>query len=158
MFNSLRSHGLACQAPLFMGFSRQEYWRGWSFPSPEDLPDPGIKPASPASLALQVDSLSTELPAFYSIYCFSVSISLISDLISFSPSSFNFYLFIYGSVGSELQHRSLQRAWSLIVVPRLFVVDHGLLSNCSSQALEHTCSVVAAGMFSCPIACGILVP
>ena len=41
-----------------MEFSRPEYWSGWSFPSPGDLPDPGIKPESPA---LQVDSLPTEL-------------------------------------------------------------------------------------------------
>ena len=38
----------ACQAPLSVGFSRQEYWSGLSFPSPGDLPDPGIKPTSPA--------------------------------------------------------------------------------------------------------------
>ena len=36
---------VAHQAPLSMGFSRQEYWSGLPFPSPEDLPDPGIKPA-----------------------------------------------------------------------------------------------------------------
>ena len=35
------------QAPLFMGFCRQEYWSGLPFPTPEDLPDPGIKPESP---------------------------------------------------------------------------------------------------------------
>ena len=39
---------VACQAPLSMGFTRQEYWNGLPFPSPADLPDPGIKPASPA--------------------------------------------------------------------------------------------------------------
>ena len=44
---------VACQAPLSMGFSRQEYWSGLPFPSPEDLPDPGIKHESPA---LQADS------------------------------------------------------------------------------------------------------
>ena len=44
----------ACQAPLSMRFSRQEYGIGLPFPSPGDLPDPGIEPASPA---LQVDSL-----------------------------------------------------------------------------------------------------
>ena len=38
---------VACQAPLTMGFPREEYWRGLPFPSPGDLP-PGIKPASPA--------------------------------------------------------------------------------------------------------------
>ena len=41
-----------------MGFSRQEYWSGLPFPSPEDLPDPGIKPGS---LAEQADSLPFEL-------------------------------------------------------------------------------------------------
>ena len=35
---------VAHQAPLSMGFSRQEYWSGLPFPSPKDLPDPGIKP------------------------------------------------------------------------------------------------------------------
>ena len=39
---------VAYHAPLSMGFSRQEYWCGLLFPSPEDLPDPGIKPGSPA--------------------------------------------------------------------------------------------------------------
>ena len=42
------------QAPLSMGFPRQEYWSGLPFPSPGDLPDPGIELGSPA---LQVDSL-----------------------------------------------------------------------------------------------------
>ena len=50
---------VACQSPLSMGFSRQEYWSGLSFPSPEDLPDPGIKPMSPA---LQAIFQPTELP------------------------------------------------------------------------------------------------
>ena len=39
---------VACQAPLSMGFLRQEYWSGLSLPSPWDLPDPGIEPESPA--------------------------------------------------------------------------------------------------------------
>ena len=37
---------VALQAPLSMGFSRQEYWRGLPFPSPGDLPDPGMEPTS----------------------------------------------------------------------------------------------------------------
>ena len=43
---------VACQAPLSMGFSRQEYWSGLSFPSPGDLPSPGIKSTSLASPVL----------------------------------------------------------------------------------------------------------
>ena len=39
---------VAHQAPLSMGFSRQEYWSGLPFPTPGDLPDPGMEPASPA--------------------------------------------------------------------------------------------------------------
>ena len=42
---------------LSMGFSRQEYWSGLPFPTPADLPDPGMEPKSPASPELQVDSL-----------------------------------------------------------------------------------------------------
>ena len=43
---------VAHQAPLSMRFSRQEYWSGFPFPSPDYLPDPGIKLKSPASPAL----------------------------------------------------------------------------------------------------------
>ena len=50
---------VAHQAPLSMGFSRQEYWSGLPFPSPGDLPDPGIKPRPPA---LQADALTSEPP------------------------------------------------------------------------------------------------
>ena len=59
--NSVQPHGLhaACQAPMSMGFSRQEYWSGLSFPSPGDLPNLGIKPRSPK---LQAHSLPSEPP------------------------------------------------------------------------------------------------
>ena len=52
---------VACQAPLSMGFSRQECWSGLPFLFPGNLPDPGIEPWSPA---LQTDSLS-EPPSFW---------------------------------------------------------------------------------------------
>ena len=47
----------ACQTPLSMEFSRPDHWSGWPFPSPGDLPNPGIEPRSPS---LQADSLSAE--------------------------------------------------------------------------------------------------
>ena len=47
---------VAQQAPLSMRFSRQEYWSGLPFPSPGDLPNPGIEPRSPA---LQADALTS---------------------------------------------------------------------------------------------------
>ena len=54
---------VAYQAPPSMGFSRQECWSGLPFPSPGDLPDPGIKPGSPA---LQADALLSEPPGKHS--------------------------------------------------------------------------------------------
>ena len=69
---------VAHQALQSMGFSRQEYWSGLPFPSPGDLPDPGIKPRSPA---LQADALTSEPQGkpFHSFmkvpynYCISIS-------------------------------------------------------------------------------------
>ena len=59
---TLQSH----QAPLSMGFSRQEYWSGLPFPSAEDLSNPGIKPASPA-LAGRFFTISTTWEAHLSL-------------------------------------------------------------------------------------------
>ena len=60
MSNSLRvPWTVAYQAPPSMGLSRQECWSGLPFPSPGDIPDPGIEPGSPA---LQADALSSEPP------------------------------------------------------------------------------------------------
>ena len=50
---------VAYQAPPSMGFSKQEYWNGSPFPSPGDLPDPGIEPGSPA---FQANALTSEPP------------------------------------------------------------------------------------------------
>ena len=50
---------VAYEASLSMGFSWQEYWSGLPFPSPGDLPDPGIEPGSPS---LQADALPSEPP------------------------------------------------------------------------------------------------
>ena len=57
MSNSLEKWTVAHQAALSMEFSREEYWSGLPFPSPGDLPNPGIEFGSPA---LQVDSLQSE--------------------------------------------------------------------------------------------------
>ena len=67
---------IALQAPLFMEFSRLEYWSGLPFPSPEDLPDPGIQCRSPA---LQAGSLPSKPPG-KNYYCIHVS--------NFSPTRF----------------------------------------------------------------------
>ena len=64
----------ACQTPPSMEFSRQEYWGGLPFSSPGDLPDPGIKPRSPA---LQADALPSEM--FFSGP--NVNLSVISKIV-----------------------------------------------------------------------------
>ena len=48
---------IACQAPLPIGFSRQEYWSGLPFPPPGDLPNPGIETTSPEAPVLQANFL-----------------------------------------------------------------------------------------------------
>ena len=62
---------VACQAPLSMGFPRQEYWSGVPFPSPGDLPNPGIEPTSSA---LQADSLQSEPPGSYEVWMWLISL------------------------------------------------------------------------------------
>ena len=55
----------ARQAPLSMGFSRQEYWSGLPRPPPEDLPNPRMEPVSPVSLQWQADYLPLGAPGKY---------------------------------------------------------------------------------------------
>ena len=74
---------VAYQAPLPMGFSRQEYWCGLPFPSPGDLPDPGMESWS---LILQADTLPSEPPG-------NKLINLISDSSAFSKSSLYIWKF-----------------------------------------------------------------
>ena len=62
MSNSVAPWTEVHQAPLAMGFPRQEYWGGLPFPSPGDLPDPGIKPTSIMSPALAGGFFTTEPP------------------------------------------------------------------------------------------------
>ena len=74
-----------------MGFSRQEYGSGLPFPSPGDLPNPGIKPRSPA---LRVDSLPTEPPGkprygrrYFQFIAVSLALQQIEDLTASLPFS-----------------------------------------------------------------------
>ena len=59
---TLQPHGLARQAPLSMGFCRQEYWSELPFPPPGDLPNTGIERVSLASSALTGEFFTTETP------------------------------------------------------------------------------------------------
>jgi len=67
--DSLQPHQLYPQAPLTIEFSSQEYWSGLPFPSPGDLPDPGIKPTSLASPALAGNSLPLAPPRIHHVKC-----------------------------------------------------------------------------------------
>ena len=70
---------IACQALLSMEFSRQGYWSGLPFPSPGDLPDPGIEPGSPA---LQSDALPSELLGFKKDYFTQPSVECLIHAVS----------------------------------------------------------------------------
>ena len=82
---------VACQAPLSMEFSRQDYWSGLLFPSPGDLPHPGMEPGSPA---LQADSLPTK-PLGKSL------------------------IWVLGIISSFTDHNNLLR-WQLVFLPGEF--------------------------------------
>ena len=94
---------VAHQAPLSMGFSKQEYWSGLPFPSPGDLPHPGIEPRSPT---LHTDSLPSEAPgnplSVVNELCIkSLQLCLnLCDLMDYSPRGF--------SVHGILQARTLE--------------------------------------------------
>ena len=79
---------VACQAPLFMGLSKQEYWSGLPCPSSEDLTGPGIRPMPPTSPALEDGSLPMShlgRPCLVYIMALKIVI-LLGDLRSFSNS------------------------------------------------------------------------
>ena len=79
---------VACQAPLSMGFSRQEYWSGLPFPSPGELPDPGIEPRSLALQAYYRDLWLNSLCLFISTILLYMSLfSLFQTLVQNTSTS-----------------------------------------------------------------------
>ena len=86
---------VACQAPPSMEFSRQEYWSGLPFPSPGDLPNPGIKLRSPA---LQADALTSEPPGKPHIIIIIPYLSSYTLLISLSIMDSQLLNYIYSKV------------------------------------------------------------
>ena len=88
---------VARQAPLSMGFSRQEYWSRLPFASPGDLPNPGIEPGSPA---LQTDALPSEsLEALMLNNDLNVTLTILRTLLFLWITKYKldyfYYLFIY---------------------------------------------------------------
>ena len=72
---------VTCQAPLTVGFSRQDYWSGFPFPPPGNLPDPGIQPTS---VALAGGFFTTEPPG--NPYSVRTSISKNNSVLILLPS------------------------------------------------------------------------
>ena len=82
---------VACQDPLPMGFSRQEYWSGLSFPLPGDLPNPGIKPTSFMSPALSSGFITTNTT--WEVYIHRISYNSMQIYKSFKIKFKQFYIF-----------------------------------------------------------------
>ena len=105
---------VACQAPVSMEFSRQEYWSGLPFSSPGDLPHPGIKPRSPV---LQADSLpseplgETKTPLHLTVACLSHS------------QATKFCCWLLGGHGYSCQAGSLEISSSLFTIPPISILS-----------------------------------
>ena len=91
---------VAYKAPLSMGFSRQGCRSGLPFPSPEDLPDPGIKPGSPA---LQADALPSKPPGKGPLFL-KLSTRLMSDINSLG--------FLYHGIVEYMLKQTQSFVWS----------------------------------------------
>ena len=158
----------AHQAPLSMIFSRQGYWSGLPFPSPGDLPNPGIKPGSPA---LRADSLLTELqgkPCLIKVLTFSCCVTL-TKFLNLSEGYFPlFFFFLFNNCYclSFLKCISLFKkftylflaAQSLRCCTQVFSScgEQGLLTVVASPVMEQQGLLCRAhGLSSCPMACGI---
>ena len=91
---------VACQAPMSVELSKQEYWSGLPFPSPRDLPDQGIEPVSLSSPAWQVDFFTTappRKPAHVTtfLFIFLINLSFITESLSHKPRNVEGNLFFF---------------------------------------------------------------
>ena len=106
---------VAHQAPLSMGFSRQGYLSGLPYPPPGDLPDPGIKPVSPVSPALQADSLPLSMG---------------------SPAVVLNYMFVY--LWQEIRRSRKSAYYSIILLRAAITKDHRLGGLNSRDLFSHS--------------------
>ena len=97
---------LACQAPMSMGFSKQEYWSGLPCPPPGDLPNPRTECESPVFPSLQVGSLPLSYqgspPKCWALHIIFVYITQMSDLLS------RYYYYTHIQIG-KLEFRAQKR-------------------------------------------------
>ena len=80
---------IAYQGPSSTGFSRQEYWSGLPFPSPGDLPNPGIKPRCPT---FQADALTSELPGNSPVLLTNLQTIASFNAVYPSPDQYNLFI------------------------------------------------------------------
>ena len=159
---------VALQAPLSMGFPKQEYWSGLPLPFPGDLPNPGIKPVSLA-FASRLSLSHQGSPAFKIILCKSKQHLVFFTSLSFFPPAHSLTWKLIPHFWKLVKFFFFSKCWLnwvFIVACRLsLLVAHWLLflQNMGSR-LQRLCSCnagVSLGMAhrfsSCPKACGILV-
>ena len=89
---------IARQAPLSVGFPRLEYWSGLPFPSPGDLPDPGIEPSSPAFFTTELPRKLSEIKGLLSqrLKILELAVDVSSDCMVLIP--FEAFLVLYHMV------------------------------------------------------------
>ena len=137
---------VVCQAPLSMGFSKQEYWSGLPFPFPGDLPDPRIKPGSPA---LHADTLPTELQGKLS----NITLAVVLCLFLFV-----FYKNFSSDQGSYLLFLACWELWSGMDVGFSFWVFFILFLVALGLGCWIGFSLVAvSGRYCLVMVCGVLI-
>ena len=103
---------VACQAPLSMGFPRQEYWSELPFSSPGDLPNPWIKPASPETPGLACWFLTTEPPVKPQEVLIHILKSWRKILVEFSNADNLSYWWYFGAQSFASFNRIMNKKWT----------------------------------------------
>ena len=108
---------IAYQAPLSMEFSRQEYLSGLPFPSPGDLPNPGIEPGSPS---LQADALPSEPPGKEALMA-----QRVKRLSTMQETRVSWLTFSFSQMPCSFPLQSLSTSYSLCLENTFFCSSHG---------------------------------
>ena len=118
---------VVCHAPLSMWFVRQEHWSGLPFPPQEDLPDPRLEPAFPASPVLAGGFFTTESPVKLSIYLY-VTSNLLYQILSAHLCISITYPYLKNLTQIHLFCKVIHDFFNFIYVPLLF--PHSILHIC----------------------------
>ena len=139
---------VARQAPLSMGFSRQEYWSGLPCPPPGDLPYTGIKPKSPVFPAFQVDSLPPVPPGKPIIFLRMIFSILVTELQNWCFNFVAFYSFKCHMLVWTILSIYLNFYFKIIHLPELdLLLENSSLCTLVSSAIKKVYYLVLLGMF-----------